>query len=117
MAQQEARRLGYNQVLWLLGDEAQVTEAGASNFFTLMRSKEGKLQLITAPLGDKVILDGVTRRSVIQLVKERLSDSKDLEPVEVVERQYTMSEIVAASEEGRLIECFACGTAVSSLPP
>ncbi|OAF54195.1 hypothetical protein VC83_09520 [Pseudogymnoascus destructans] len=73
MAQQEARRLGYNQVLWLLGDEAQVTEAGASNFFTVMRTKEGKLQLITAPLGDKVILDGVTRRSVIQLVKERLA--------------------------------------------
>lgn len=117
MAQQEARRLGYNQVLWLLGDEAQVTEAGASNFFTVMRSKEGKLQLITAPLGNKVILDGVTRRSVIQLVKERLADGKELEPIEVVERQYIMSEIVEASEEGRLIECFACGTAVSLYLP
>ncbi|KFY84650.1 hypothetical protein V498_07796 [Pseudogymnoascus sp. VKM F-4517 (FW-2822)] len=116
MAQQEARRLGYNQVLWLLGDEAQVTEAGASNFFTVMRSKEGKMQLITAPLGDKVILDGVTRRSVIQLVKERLTGSKELEPIEVVERQYTMGEIVEASEEGRLIECFACGTAFFVAP-
>ena len=114
MAQAEARRLGYNQVLWLLGDDAQVTEAGASNFFTLMRNQAGKLELVTAPLGNKVILDGVTRRSVIQLVKERLAESKDLEPVTVVERQYTMSEIVAASEEGRLVECFACGTAVST---
>ncbi|ELR08649.1 hypothetical protein VC83_03874 [Pseudogymnoascus destructans] len=117
MAQQEARRLGYNQVLWLLGDEAQVTEAGASNFFTVMRTKEGKLQLITAPLGDKVILDGVTRRSVIQLVKERLAkEGGELEALEVVERQYTMGEIVEASEEGRLIECFACGTAFFVAP-
>ncbi|OBT75870.1 hypothetical protein VF21_04418 [Pseudogymnoascus sp. 05NY08] len=117
MAQQEARRLGFNQVLWLLGDEAQVTEAGASNFFTVMRTKgEGKLQLITAPLGSKVILDGVTRRSVIQLVKERLSQKGELEAIEVVERQYTMAEIVEASEEGRLVECFACGTAFFVAP-
>jgi branched-chain amino acid aminotransferase len=67
-------------------------------------------------LGSKVILDGVTRRSVIQLVKERLSGKGELEPIEVVEREYTMQEIVDASEEGRLVECFACGTAVSFYP-
>jgi len=116
MAQQEARSLGYDQILWLFGEDAKVTEAGASNFFTLIRNKETeKLQLITAPLGDKIILDGVTRRSVIQLARERLTDSKVLEPVEIVERQYTMHEIVEASKDGRLIECFACGTAVCTL--
>lgn len=118
MAQQEARSLGYDQILWLFGDDAKVTEAGASNFFVLIRSKETeKLELITAPLGNKIILDGVTRRSVLQLARERLADSKILEPVEVVERQYTMTDIVDASNEGRLIECFACGTAVSPFLP
>jgi branched-chain amino acid aminotransferase len=109
----EAKKRGYDQVLWLFGQDGTVTEAGASNFFVVWRSREGKLQLVTAPLGDKVILDGVTRRSVIQLAKERLADDKILEAVEVVQRKYTMDEIVEAVQEGRLVEAFACGTAVS----
>lgn len=113
MANAEARAQGYDQILWLFGDDARVTEAGASNFFTVMRNKEtNKIQIITAPLGDKIILDGVTRRSVLELARSRLTQaSEGLEEVEVVERVYTMNEIVEASKEGRLIECFACGTA------
>ena len=71
MANGEARARGYDQVLWLLN--GMVTEAGASNFFVVWRSKQGKLQLVTAPLGDKIILDGVTRRSILQLARERLT--------------------------------------------
>lgn len=104
---------GYHQVLWLL--DGKVTEAGASNFFVVWKTKEGKTQLVTAPLGDKIILDGVTRRSILQLVRERLADNKSgLEPLEVVERHYNMEEVVEAVEEGRLIEAFAAGTAVST---
>lgn len=114
MAQQEARSRGYDQVLWLLGNESFVTEAGASNFFIIWRTKDGKLQLVTAPLDDKIILNGVTRRSVIELARERLSDNKTgLEPLEIVERRYTMPEVVEAFDEGRIVEAFACGTAVS----
>jgi branched-chain amino acid aminotransferase len=109
----EARARGYDQVLWLFGQDSTVTEAGASNFFVVWRTREGKLQLVTAPLGDKIILDGVTRRSVIELAKERLVDDKILEAIEVVERKYTMDEIVEAVDEGRIVEAFACGTAVS----
>jgi branched-chain amino acid aminotransferase len=109
----EARARGYDQILWLLGPEASVTEAGASNFFVVWRTREGKLQLVTAPLGDKIILDGVTRRSVIDMAKERLADNSVLEAVEVVERKYTMDEVAQAVNEGRLVETFACGTAVS----
>jgi len=111
----EARARGYDQILWLFGQDGTVTEAGASNFFVIWRSREGKLQLVTAPLGDKVILDGVTRRSVIELVKERLVDNSILEALEVVERKYTMNEIVEAVEEGRIVEAFACGTAVGHI--
>lgn len=114
MANGEARARGYDQVLWLLN--GQVTEAGASNFFVMWKSKEGRTQLVTAPLGDKIILDGVTRRSILQLTRERLSQGKNgLDPVEIVERQFTMEDIVEAVNEGRILEAFAAGTAVSSI--
>jgi branched-chain amino acid aminotransferase len=112
MANGEARARGYDQVLWLLN--GQVTEAGASNFFVMWKSREGKTQLVTAPLGDKIILDGVTRRSILQLTRERLSHGRTgLDPVEIVERQFTMEDVVQAVNEGRILEAFAAGTAVS----
>jgi branched-chain amino acid aminotransferase len=112
MANGEARARGYDQVLWLLN--GQVTEAGASNFFIMWTSREGRTQLVTAPLGDKIILDGVTRRSILQLARERLSDRRaGLDPVDIVERNFTMDDIVEAVNEDRVIEAFAAGTAVS----
>ena len=110
IAQDEARARGFHQVLWLLGKECDVTEAGASNFFVVWRTREGRVQLVTAPLGNKIILDGVTRRSVIELARERLAEN-----IEVVERTYTMYEIEEAVVQGRLLEAFAAGTAVSSV--
>jgi branched-chain amino acid aminotransferase len=112
MANGEARARGYDQVLWLLN--GQITEAGASNFFVMWKSKDGKTQLVTAPLGDKIILDGVTRRSILQLTRERLSHGRNgLDPVKIVERQFTMEDVVQAVNEGRILEAFAAGTAVS----
>ncbi|MCJ1315097.1 hypothetical protein MMC15_000413 [Xylographa vitiligo] len=106
IAQGEARERGYDQILWLLGKESEITEAGASNFFVVWRSREGQLQLVTAPLGDKVILEGITRRSVLELARKRLG-----EELECVERKFTMNDMVLAIEEGRLIEAFSAGTA------
>jgi branched-chain amino acid aminotransferase len=129
VAQQEARQKGYHQILWLFGDERHVTEAGASNFFVLWRTKSamttrekdevgagegeegGHLQLVTAPLGDGVILDGVTRASVLELARQRWRGQ-----IEVVERPFTMGEVVQAGEEGRLVEAFGCGTAFFVAP-
>lgn len=113
MATREAAERGYHQVLWLL--DGQVTEAGASNLFVVWRTKSGVLELVTAPLDDKIILDGVTRRSILQLARERLVKGTDgeLERVEVVERKFTMEEVKDAVKEGRLVEAFAAGTAVS----
>ena len=68
-AQGEAKARGFDQVLWLLGNDCDVTEARASNFFIIWRTGDGNLQLVTAPLDDKIILDGVTRRSVLQLAR------------------------------------------------
>lgn len=114
VAQSEAKSRGFDQVLWLYGPECKVTEAGASNFFVVWRTREGKVQLVTAPLQGKIILDGITRRSVLELARERLSagwEEGGLEPLEVVEREFGMEEIEEAVKEGRMMEAFACGTA------
>lgn len=132
LATREARARGYTQVLWLYGKDGECTEAGASNFFVLWRAppaEGGRLQLVTAPLDDRLILDGVTRRSVLELARERLQAGAEfleteeadgpegrLEQIEIVERKYTIAEVVRAHEEGRIVEAFASGTAVSHLP-
>ena len=114
IAQAEAKQRGFDQILWLFGSQCDVTEAGASNFFIVWRTRDGRMQLVTAPLDDKIILDGVTRRSVLDLARTRLSRSwENIEGLEIIERNYTMSELEEAVEEGRLVEAFVAGTAVN----
>lgn len=108
-AQEDANKKGFIQTLWLFGPNDEVTEAGASNFFVVIRNKHtNKPELVTPPLGD-MILDGVTRKSVLELAKERLHQEMD-----VSERALEMKELVEACEEGRLLEAFVTGTAVSA---
>ncbi|KKF94040.1 Branched-chain-amino-acid aminotransferase mitochondrial [Ceratocystis platani] len=107
----EAKARGFNQILWLYGPEQFCTEAGASNFFVVWRTREGKTQLVTAPLDDKLILAGVTRSAVLGLARERMADD-----LEVVERKYSISEVMEAHVEGRLLEMFASGTAYFICP-
>jgi branched-chain amino acid aminotransferase len=113
VAQGEARARGYDQILWLFGEECFVTEAGGSNFFVLWKNKTtGRREMVTAPLGDGVILEGVTRASVLDLVRSgRLG-----EDVDVTERKFTMQEVIDAQNEGRLIEAFGAGTAFFIAP-
>lgn len=104
---------GFDQILWLFGEDGWVTEAGACNFFAVIKEKgeAGRPQLITAPLEDEVILPGVTRASVLDTAKELLA-----EEVDVVERKFTIHELIEANKESRLLECFACGTAFFIAP-
>ncbi|KAK5992113.1 Branched-chain-amino-acid aminotransferase [Cladobotryum mycophilum] len=107
----EVRRRGFHQILWLYGEQGECTEAGASNFFIIWKRKDGKKELITAPLDDKLILDGVTRRSCLELARERLAGE-----LEITERKYTISEVFEAYAEGRILESFAAGTAYFVCP-
>lgn len=112
----KAQAMGFDQILWLFGEDRQVTEAGASNFFIIWHNADtGRLELVTAPLESQLILPGVTRRSVLELVRERLSEQfvGKLAPLQVVERTLTISEIEKAAQEGRIVESFVSGTAVS----
>lgn len=112
----KAQAQGFDQILWLFGEDRQVTEAGASNFFIIWHNADtGRLELVTAPLENQLILPGVTRRSVLELVRDRLSKQSvgSLQPLQVSERTLTILEIEKAAKEGRIVESFVSGTAVS----
>lgn len=106
IANRDAVKAGYDQVLWLLGDEGYVTEAGASNFFIVLKKDNGRVEIVTSPLSTGIILPGITRRSVLQLLKENFGNEAD-----VVEREFTIGEIEKAVEQNTMVESFACGTA------
>ncbi|PLB47800.1 branched-chain amino acid aminotransferase II [Aspergillus steynii IBT 23096] len=120
LAHGEAKSKGFDQVLWLFGPEGYVTEAGSSNLFVIWRNSEGKLELVTAPLTEHTILAGVTRQSILDLARERLTGGWsyrwDGEPLDVVETKFTVFDIIKASEQGRLISSFVVGTACFLVP-
>ncbi|CAG7564855.1 unnamed protein product [Fusarium equiseti] len=110
--QLQAASRGFQQNLWLFGEEEYVTEVGTMNMFVALKNKEtGQKELVTAPL-DGTILEGVTRDSVLALARERLVP----EGWKVDERKYTMKELAEAAEEGRLLEAFGTGTAAIVSP-
>lgn len=113
IASAAAAQQGFDQILWLLGGEEWVTEAGACNFFAVVKPKGGlgRTQLLTAPLGSGVVLPGVTRTSVLETVSETLPNELD-----VVERNFSIHELMDAASDGRLVECFVCGTAFFITP-
>ncbi|KAH9856342.1 branched-chain amino acid aminotransferase II [Lenzites betulinus] len=112
--QQYATKLGYDQCLWLLGD--RITEAGAMNFFVVVRRDDGDLDVYTPPL-DGTILPGVTRDSTLALASAH--PSRMVLPglpasvrLHTSERKLTMADISAWAADGRLLEAFCVGTAV-----
>lgn len=97
----EAKRKGYDQVLWTDAFEHRyVQECGTMNVFFLIGNKA-----ITPGLEQGTILAGVTRDSVIALLKEK--------GVEVEERRITIDEIIEAHKSGELKEVFGTGTAAT----
>jgi branched-chain amino acid aminotransferase len=99
----ESRQQGFDQVLWLDGNEHRyVEEVGAMNIFFKIGGK-----VVTPPLGGS-ILPGVVRDSVLTLL-----DDWGL-PVE--ERRIAIDEVVAAFRSGELEEVFGAGTAAVICP-
>lgn len=98
-----AQKKGFQQVIWTDADtHERLEEAGTMNVFFRINDT-----LITAPLSDR-ILDGVTRRSIIQLAEDN--------GIEVQVRPITVTEIKEASKNGSLKEIFGAGTAVVISP-
>ncbi|KAI8049490.1 aminotransferase [Syncephalis plumigaleata] len=101
--QLEAAKEGYQQNLWLFGEDHQITEVGTMNCFVFLRNEQGERELVTPAL-DGTILPGVTRDSILGLARE-------WNEFKVSERSINMKEVLKASQEGRLIEMFGAGTA------
>lgn len=94
-----AKAKGYDQVLWLDAVEHEyIQEVGTMNIFFKIDGK------FITPRRDGAILDGITRMSVIAILKDK--------GFEVIERPITLTEIREASEKGLLEEAFGTGTAV-----
>ena len=93
-----AKEKGFQQIIWTDSNQHKyLEEAGTMNVFFRIDGK-----LITAPTTD-TILDGVTRKSIIQIAKDQGID------VEV--RRITIDEIKEASRNNSLKEIFGTGTA------
>ena len=84
-------------MLWLDAAERKyVEEVGTMNMFFLIED-----EVITAPLNGS-ILPGVTRDSVIRIVKEW--------GMKLSERSLAIDEVIAAAKDGRLKEAFGTGS-------
>ncbi|CAL8318754.1 unnamed protein product [Lota lota] len=104
----EAAERGCQQVLWLYGDDQQITEAGTMNIFLHWTNENGVEELATPPL-DGLILPGITRQSILELARE-------WGVCEVTERPLTMATLLRGLEDGRVREMFGCGTACLLCP-
>ncbi|KAI5093935.1 branched-chain-amino-acid aminotransferase, cytosolic isoform X1 [Silurus meridionalis] len=102
-AQNVAMEFGCQQVLWLYGEDHQITEVGTMNLFLYWINEKGEEELATPPL-DGIILPGITRRSILDLTR-KWGEFK------VSERYLTMADLCAALEEKRVKEMFGSGTA------
>lgn len=102
-SQEKAHAKGYSQVLWLDGAERKyVEEIGTSNAFFVIDD-----EIVTAPL-EGTILPGITRDSVIHILKE--------EGYKVSEKRMTIDELYKAYDDGKVKEIFATGTAAVISP-
>lgn len=98
-----AAQEGFQSVIWTDDTTHEhLEEAGQMNFMIRIGDT-----LLTAPTSDR-ILDGITRRSIIQLAKD-MGISVEVRPI-------TVSEVVQASRDGQLKEAFGCGTAAVISP-
>lgn len=98
-----ANEKGFQQIIWT--DDATHTkleEAGTMNVFFRINDT-----LYTAPTSER-ILDGVTRKSVIELAKR--------ENISVEVRSVLVSELIEAAKNGSLKEIFGAGTAAVISP-
>ena len=103
LAAEEAKKKGFTQVLWLDAAERKyVEEVGTMNMFFRIDD-----EVITAPLNGS-ILPGITRDSVIRIVKEW--------GLKMTERSLAIDEVIAAAKDGRLQEAFGTGTAAVISP-
>ncbi|MGC4039877.1 MAG: branched-chain amino acid aminotransferase [Flavobacterium sp.] len=101
--QKLAQEKGFQQIIWT--DDATHTkleEAGTMNVFFRINDT-----ICTAPVSER-ILDGVTRKSLIDIAKR--------DGIKVEERPVLVEELVQGAKDGSLKEIFGAGTAAVVSP-
>jgi branched-chain amino acid aminotransferase len=88
----DAQRAGFDEAI-VLNQDGHISEGSAENFFLVRKG------IVCTPPVTENILEGITRRTVIMLLRDELG-------VEVVERPIDRTEIYLAEES------FFCGTGV-----
>lgn len=102
-AQEEAKKEGFTQVLWLDAVERKyIEEVGTMNIFFKINNE------IITPALDGSILGGITRKTVLELSRAW--------GMKVAERRISVDELFAAHENGQLEEVFGSGTAAVISP-
>lgn len=100
---QQARKEGYEQVLWTDASEHKyIEESGMMNVMFVINNT-----LVTAPLSDS-ILDGVTRDSLLTLAQDLGYKTE--------ERPISLAELETAFKQGTISEAFGAGTAAVVAP-
>jgi len=98
------REKGYDQMLWIDGvTHNRLQEIGTMNVFVQIGDA-----VITIPTDEGTILEGITRDSCIELLKEAGY------PVEI--RDVTIQELLNAHKAGILADAFGTGTAATVAP-
>lgn len=103
LATEIANQLGYTQVLWLDGIEQKyLEEVGTMNIFVEFENE------IATPKLTGSILPGITRASIIQLLKDK--------NYTINERLISVDEFIEAYDKGKLKGVFGTGTAAIISP-
>jgi len=116
---------GYDQLLWLFrkdhlpvdnrdtlnpseGSDYLITEAGVSNVFFVVKDEFDKTVIYTPGVNNGLILNGVTRKSVIQIIKdaEFICEEREI----LMERDF-----IKWHQSNKLLGAFSTGTATGLL--
>lgn len=104
LPQQQAQDNGCGQVLFLdAREDKYIEELGGMNVFVVFADGT-----VVTPRVTGTILEGVTRDSIIDLLRDSAR--------EVIERDIELEELRAGIARGEIVELFACGTAAVVTP-
>lgn len=104
IAARKANEIGYDQVLWTDAFEHKwLQEVGMMNVVFIIDGIA-----VTPSLEEGTILKGVTRDSVLTLLKKR--------GIKVEERRISIDELIEAYKAGKVQEVFGTGTAATIAP-
>ncbi|MEQ8909861.1 MAG: branched-chain amino acid aminotransferase [Vicingaceae bacterium] len=101
---QEAKKAGYDQLIWTDAKEHKyIEESGTMNLMLRIGDT-----LVTPSLESNTILPGITRDSILFLAKEW--------GYKLEERKVEVAEVIDALKSGNLTEAFGMGTAATIAP-